>query len=148
MAKQPKYYLPQIHDLLKLIPSKDEVYFSPPWICVGLVIALIKWVQQKWWCIRSESWHQKAYCASASISRHYPDTMTAACWRMRDHVEQRLAIAFEAVQDQEAPNRPNNWPEIQHEWAPLRPETQSISTCPNCWLMEKWVTLIVAVLKH
>ena len=111
--------------ILKLLSLKNEVYFSPSWICV--------WLKWKWWCI-IQSRYQEAYCASASVSSHCPDPTRAACWRTREPVEQRPAIAVEAVQYQEAPSRLSGRAPM-HLCIQLRLEIKSISTCRSCWLI-------------
>lgn len=74
------------------------------------------------------------YCASAGVSSHCPDPTRAACCRTREPVEQRPAIAVEAVQYQEAPSRLGSRAPM-HLCIQLRLEIKSISTCRSCWLI-------------
>ena len=59
---------------------------------------------------------QRTFWALRNLPGHHENKPRLACWRVRDHMEQRWSIPADIVFGQSVPNKFGNW----HEWAGLR----------------------------
>lgn len=80
----------------QLLPTKDEVLFSTPWIQAGLGTCFAQQnVLEETLCqsrVRSQAaLHASTYSLRTLFSHHW-NKFSVTCWRRRDHREQKWAI--------------------------------------------------------